>query len=99
MWDTRRGRSEGRAGTGLCIRVGVLEAQAFEEWVVLGSTARQEGRLWALPRLWGVRSRPRVRLNSALPSQGHLLPGVPVHQVWRWGAQGVSGSDASLQDQ
>lgn len=39
---------------------------------------------------------------SPLPlllAQGHLLPGVPVHQVWRGGAQGVSRSDASLQDQ
>lgn len=41
-----------------------------------------------------------VVLTSLPPSmQGHILPGLPVHQVWCRGTQGVSGGDASLQDQ
>ena len=44
--------------------------------------------------------RVGAHLTSRPPlAQGYFLPGLPLHQVWRRGAQGVSGSDPSLQDQ
>lgn len=36
--------------------------------------------------------------HPPLPTQGHLLPGLPVCQVWCRGPQGVSGGDPTMQD-
>lgn len=33
------------------------------------------------------------------PTQGYLLPGIPVYQMWCRGTQGVPGGDAPLQDE
>lgn len=60
-----------------------------------------QARGWAEALTTAERSRSPAQPRPHLPlsTQGHLLPGLPVHQVWRGGTQGVPGGDSPLQDQ
>ena len=88
MAEPGRGPSKGRASTRLRIRAGVLGPRALRGGARGG---RRQGGSGGPPHL--------LPLPPPTPAQRHLLPGLPVHQVWRRGAQGVSGGDPSLQDQ
>ena len=77
----------------------IIQGEGRHQAVRLGGGPGSSGA--GLAAQWEHKARRAgAHLTSRPPlAQGYFLSGLPLHQVWRRGAQGVSGSDPSLQDQ